>query len=87
MKNIVLSSPKVLFQQVIILNPMTLPLWLGNLIWLLFARDGRRYRVLGFAYLITPTEFIILHGIITWPLTRCSSWPGRWLSSDSLRRD
>ena len=61
-KNVVLSPPGFLLQQVLILNPATLPLWLGGLIWLLLAREGRRYRVLGLAYLITLAEFILLHG-------------------------
>lgn len=61
-KNVVLSSPEFLLQQSVILNSVTLPLWLGGLLWLLFGREGRRYRVLGFAYLITLAEFMILHG-------------------------
>ncbi len=61
-KNVVLSPPQFLFQQMLILNPATLPLWLGGLIWLLIGREGRRYRLLAFAYLITLAEFMILHG-------------------------
>jgi hypothetical protein len=49
-------------QQVLIMNPATLPLWLGGLIWLLVSRDGRRYRVIAIAYLVTLAEFIIMHG-------------------------
>ncbi len=61
-KNVVLSPPQFLAQQVLILNPATLPLWLGGLCWLLFADEGRRYRSLGIAYLITLGEFVIMHG-------------------------
>ena len=61
-KNVVLSPPQFLLQQMLILNPATLPLWLGGLVWLLFGREGRPYRVLGLAYLITLAEFMILHG-------------------------
>ncbi|MGI9087966.1 MAG: ArnT family glycosyltransferase [Chthoniobacterales bacterium] len=61
-KNVVLSPPQFFLQQILIMNPATAPLWLGGLAWLLCARDGRRYRVLGFAYLITLTEFIVMHG-------------------------
>src|SRR5262249_31949208 len=46
----------------LIVNPATLPLWLGGLLWLLVGHEGRRYRIFGFAYLITLTEFILLHG-------------------------
>jgi hypothetical protein len=61
-KNVVLSPPQFLLQQTLILNPATLPLWLGGLIWLLVSRAGRRYRVLGLAYLITLAEFMVMHG-------------------------
>jgi hypothetical protein len=61
-KNVVLGPLQFVAQQILIVNPATLPLWLGGLVWLLAERDGRRYRVLGIAYLITLTEFIVLHG-------------------------
>ena len=61
-KNVVLSPPEFLLQQILILNPTTLPVWLGGLVWLLLAREGRPYQVLGLAYLITLAEFMILHG-------------------------
>jgi hypothetical protein len=61
-KNVVLSPVQFLLQQMLIMNPATLPLWLGGLLWLLFARAGRAYRLLGLAYLITLTIFILLHG-------------------------
>ena len=43
-KNVVLTPAQFIAQQVLIMNPGTLPLWLGGLIWLLASRDGRRYR-------------------------------------------
>jgi hypothetical protein len=61
-KNVVLSPPQFVVQQILIMNPATLPLWLGGLLWLLLGREGGRYRLLGFAYLITLTIFIALHG-------------------------
>lgn len=61
-KNVVLSPPQFVVQQILIMNPATLPLWLGGLLWLLVGRAGRRYRLLGIAYLITLTIFIALHG-------------------------
>lgn len=61
-KNVVLSPIEFLAQQILILNPATLPLWLGGLAWLCLAKDGRRYRLLGFAYLITLAIFILLKG-------------------------
>jgi hypothetical protein len=61
-KNVVLTPAQFIAQQTLIMNPATLPLWLGGLIWLLVSRDGRRYRVIAIAYLITLAEFIFMHG-------------------------
>ncbi|MDQ6765952.1 MAG: glycosyltransferase family 39 protein, partial [Verrucomicrobiota bacterium] len=61
-KNVVLGPAQFIAQQVLIMNPASLPLWLGGLVWLLAARDGRCYRLLAFAYLITLAEFMVMHG-------------------------
>jgi hypothetical protein len=61
-KNVVLTPAQFISQQVLLLNPATLPVWLAGLLWLLASREGRRYRALGFAYLIALAEFIIMHG-------------------------
>jgi hypothetical protein len=61
-KNVVLGPAQFIAQQILIMNPATLPLWLGGLIWLLAARDGRRYRLLAIAYLVTLAEFIVMKG-------------------------
>jgi hypothetical protein len=61
-KNVVLTPAQFMAQQILIMNPVTLPLWLGGLIWLLVSHEGRRYRVIAIAYLITLAEFIIMHG-------------------------
>ncbi|MGB8341130.1 MAG: glycosyltransferase family 39 protein, partial [Chthoniobacterales bacterium] len=61
-KNVVLTPLQFVAQQFTLMNPMTAPLWLGGLIWSLFARDGRRFRVIGLTYLIALAEFILLHG-------------------------
>ncbi len=61
-KNVVLSPSAFIAQQILIMNPATVVLWLGGLLWLLIAREGRRYRVLGIAYLLTLAEFMIMHG-------------------------
>lgn len=43
--------------QVLILNPITLPLWLSGLYYFLFHKEGKTYRILGIIYLIA---FLIL---------------------------
>jgi Dolichyl-phosphate-mannose-protein mannosyltransferase len=62
-KNVALSPAQFIGQQITLMNPATLPLWLGGLLWLFVSRDGRRrYRAIGIIYLVTLAEFIILHG-------------------------
>ena len=43
--------------QIKMMHPLTLPLWLGGLVFLFFHSEGRRYRLLGFIYL---TVFFML---------------------------
>src|SRR6266581_3643537 len=61
-KNVALSPVQFIVQQIVFMNPGTLPLWLAGLLWLFGSREGRRYRAIGIIYLITLAEFIILHG-------------------------
>ena len=45
-------TPKIfLIGQVLVQNPVTLPLWLSGLFWLFFSKEERRFRILGFVYL------------------------------------
>ena len=48
--------------QALIVNPILFPLWVGGLIWLFFGQEGRRYRLLGWAYLVMLVTFIVLKG-------------------------
>ena len=61
-KNVALSPAQFIAQQVIFMNPGTLPLWIAGLLWFFASRDGRRYLALGIIYLVTLAEFIVLHG-------------------------
>ena len=54
-------------QQVLFLNPLALPLWLGGLVWFLLDREGRRYRVLGIAWLAVIAEMFLLDGRVYYP--------------------
>ncbi len=58
-KNVVVSPIGFLFQQVFILLPFTAPIWLAGIWYLLFNEKGKRFRTLGFAYLITLVLMII----------------------------
>jgi len=61
-KNVALTPVQFILQQIVFMNPGTLPLWLSGLIWLFGSRDGRRYMALGIIYLVMLAEFIVLHG-------------------------
>jgi 4-amino-4-deoxy-L-arabinose transferase-like glycosyltransferase len=63
-KNIVLSPLAFLAQQVLVMNPLTAPLWLGGLAYLFFHRDGGRYRALGWTFVLVTAAFILMHGKI-----------------------
>jgi Dolichyl-phosphate-mannose-protein mannosyltransferase len=48
--------------QAMIMGPILAPLWVGGLVWLFFGKDGRRYRIFGWAYLVMLITFIVLKG-------------------------
>jgi len=54
------SSPvEFLMEQILTMQPPTLPLWIAGLYFYLFARDGRPYRALGWIYVILFALFLI----------------------------
>lgn len=50
------------FQQTLLLDPITAPVWLAGLFGLLFSRRLQPYRVLGWCYLVCYAAFFIMHG-------------------------
>jgi hypothetical protein len=48
--------------QGMIVNPILFPLWAGGLVWLFFDRQGRRYRLLGWTYVVMLVSFILMKG-------------------------
>ncbi|MGD1210881.1 MAG: glycosyltransferase family 39 protein [Candidatus Acidiferrales bacterium] len=67
-KNVPISPLRFLAEQVAFLHPLALPIWVGGLAWLFFAREGRRFRFLGWAYLIVLAIFMCLGGKSYYPL-------------------
>ncbi len=61
-KNVQVGVLEFLFEQVLFLHPLSIPVWLGGLTWLLSSKEGKRFRFLGFAYLIVLGIFIALGG-------------------------
>lgn len=50
-KNVVLGPAEFVGQQILMMHPVLLPLWLGGLAWL-FRGAGGRYRLLGWTYVV-----------------------------------
>jgi Dolichyl-phosphate-mannose-protein mannosyltransferase len=53
------SPLNFLLNQIVIMNPIAVPLWVAGL-WHYFSKRGSRYRVFGWAYLILFALFIVL---------------------------
>ena len=54
------ASPiEFLVEQIVTMQPPTLPLWLAGLYYYLFSRDGRPYRALGWTFVILFAIFMI----------------------------
>ncbi len=51
-------------EQFLLVNPLAAPIWLAGLYFFLFDRAGRKYAMLGYAYLFVLLEMIVLHGKI-----------------------
>ena len=51
-------------EQFLLVNPLAAPVWIAGLYFFLFDRTGRKYAVLGYAYLVVLLEMILLHGKI-----------------------
>ena len=61
-KNVAISPLRFLGEQVLFMNPLALPLWLGGLLWLFGAREGKPFRFLGWAYPIVLAIFVAFNG-------------------------
>jgi uncharacterized membrane protein len=48
--------------QIFIMSPLNFPLWLAGLLFLFFGRDGKRFRMLGWAFLMVLAATMLLHG-------------------------
>jgi len=61
-RNVELSPLAFFAQQVLFMNPVAAPVWVGGLTWLIAGRAARCYRVLGLAYLVALATLIAAHG-------------------------
>jgi hypothetical protein len=51
-------------EQFLLVNPLAAPVWLAGLWFFLADKQGRKYAVLGIAYLVVLAEMLVLHGKI-----------------------
>jgi len=49
-------------QQILMMNPFSLPFWFGGLLFYFFSRAAKPYRNFGWAFVITLAFFLISHG-------------------------
>jgi hypothetical protein len=61
-RDVVLPLPQYFFQQTVLIDPITAPIWLAGLFGLLFSARLKPYRFLGWCYLVCFTTFFVLHG-------------------------
>ena len=61
-RDVVLPPAQYLFQQLLIMNLLTAPVWLAGVAYLFFSREARRFRLLGWAFLSVFAVFFALHG-------------------------
>ncbi|MGH7600385.1 MAG: glycosyltransferase family 39 protein, partial [bacterium] len=53
------SPPEFLLQQILTMNPHTLPLWLAGLYFYFFTKEGKPYRLLGWIYIVLYVVFTL----------------------------
>jgi hypothetical protein len=61
-RNVALTPLQFFGQQILAMHPLAFPIWLCGLWSLLMSRDGRRYRALGWAYLLTLGALLLTGG-------------------------
>jgi hypothetical protein len=61
-RDVVLSAGPYFFQQTLLVNPLTAPIWITGLIAFFVSPRFKPYRVLGWSYLVCYTIFFALHG-------------------------
>jgi hypothetical protein len=61
-RDVQLSPLQYLSQQILLVHPLTAPIWIVGVLAFLFWPPLKRYRFLGWAYLVCLTVFIVLKG-------------------------
>jgi hypothetical protein len=61
-RNVSLTPLQFILEQVVLMHPLTLPLWLAGLGTFFFGREGKTYRTLGWAYLVVLAVLLATKG-------------------------
>jgi Dolichyl-phosphate-mannose-protein mannosyltransferase len=61
-RDVQLSPFQFFMQQILLLHPLTAPIWIAGVIALLFSKRLSNYRLLGWCYLVAFTAFVVLKG-------------------------
>jgi len=61
-RDVVLPLPQYFFQQMLLVNLFTFPIWIRGLIVFFVSARFKPYRALGWCYLVCFTVFFLLHG-------------------------
>lgn len=61
-RDVQLGPLAFIVQQIVVMGPATFPVWLAGLLYLLFARDAKPFRVLGWTFVVTAGVLIITKG-------------------------
>ena len=59
LKNIDVAPFRAIFNQIMFMNPVTFPFWLAGIVYYLFSRSGKPYRLFGWAYLILLATLLL----------------------------
>ena len=67
-KNTPIGPLRFLGEQVLFYQPVTVPLWLGGLVWLFIAREAKRFRFMAWAYVVVIAIFMVADGKSYYPM-------------------
>jgi hypothetical protein len=66
-RDVVFSPLAFLREQIILMNPMTFPVWVAGALYLLFSQRAKAFRLLGWAFVFVLGFFIVTHGKTYYP--------------------
>lgn len=61
-KNVQVGPLRFLVEQILFLDPLALPIWIAGLVWCFASKDAKRFRFIGWTYVIVLAIFMVLNG-------------------------